>query len=322
MTKEEADAAKVRGNEAYLKKDFETAHSCYDEAIKLDPTNMTYLTNKAAVFFEQGEFDKCIETCKNAVEVGRENRAEYKFLAKAMARCGNAYWKQDNLNEALVWIEKSLSEYRDPELVKKQKVLKKEIDEAARKAYINPEIAEEEKAKGNELFKKGDFPGAVKNYTEAIKRNPDVAIYYSNRAACFLKLMEFKRAVDDCDAAIKIDSKNVKAFVRKGAAYYGMKNISSARKAYQDALLIDSNNAEAKEGLRKCYSTAPPTDPEEVRKRAMADPEVQDILSDPAMQMILEQMSKDPNAAKEHMQNPEIMAKVMKLIDAGVVGTR
>ena len=40
-------------------------------------------------------------------------------------------------------------------------------------------------------------------------------------------------------------------------------------------------------------------DPEAVKKRAMADPEVQSILADPAMQMILQQMQKDPNAVRE-----------------------
>ena len=41
------------------------------------------------------------------------------------------------------------------------------------------------------------------------------------------------------------------------------------------------------------------SDPEVVRKRAMENPEVQAILADPAMQMILQQMQKDPNALKE-----------------------
>ena len=41
------------------------------------------------------------------------------------------------------------------------------------------------------------------------------------------------------------------------------------------------------------------SDPEAVRKRAMADPEVTQILKDPAMQMILQQMEKDPKAVRE-----------------------
>jgi stress-induced-phosphoprotein 1 len=41
------------------------------------------------------------------------------------------------------------------------------------------------------------------------------------------------------------------------------------------------------------------SDPEEVRKRAMADPEIQAIMRDPAMRLILEQMQNDPKALQE-----------------------
>jgi hypothetical protein len=40
-------------------------------------------------------------------------------------------------------------------------------------------------------------------------------------------------------------------------------------------------------------------DPESVRRKAMQDPEVQQIITDPAMQMILQQMQKDPQALRE-----------------------
>ena len=39
--------------------------------------------------------------------------------------------------------------------------------------------------------------------------------------------------------------------------------------------------------------------PDDVRKRAMNDPEIQSILSDPAMRIILEQMQNDPKALQE-----------------------
>jgi len=34
------------------------------------------------VFFEQEKYEQCIETCEKAIEVGRENKADYKLIAK------------------------------------------------------------------------------------------------------------------------------------------------------------------------------------------------------------------------------------------------
>ena len=69
--KKEAVAAKSAGNDFYKNKDFASALSKYDEAISLDPTNMTFISNKAAVYFTKKEYDNCISACEEALEVGK-----------------------------------------------------------------------------------------------------------------------------------------------------------------------------------------------------------------------------------------------------------
>jgi stress-induced-phosphoprotein 1 len=312
---------KELGNAAYKKRDFEEALKCYSRAAELDPTDMTFLTNRAAVYFEQKEYKKCIEECEKAVEIGRENRIDFKIMAKAYARMGSAYHKLEDLPNAKTYFQKSLTEHRTPDNLAKLSEVDKILKEAERKAYLNPEISLEEKNKGNELFAKGDYPGAIKHYTEAVKRNPTDAKIYSNRAACYQKLAEFQLALKDCEECNKLDPTFVKGHVRKGMALIALRDFPRATTAFQKALELDQNCQEAIDGYRKC-TMASMSNPEETRKRAMADPEVQQILGDPAMRLILEQMQSEPRAVQEHLKNPEIARKIEKLMEAGLIGIR
>lgn len=90
---QQALAEKEKGNAAYKKKNFVSALDHYNKAVEFDPTDMTYLTNLAAVYFEQKDFMKCVEMCTRAIDVGRENRADFKLIAKAYTRIGNSYKK-------------------------------------------------------------------------------------------------------------------------------------------------------------------------------------------------------------------------------------
>ncbi|KAI8826796.1 uncharacterized protein EV422DRAFT_11060 [Fimicolochytrium jonesii] len=325
----ESDKEKDLGNQLYKKRDFPGALSHYDQAFEIDQTNIAVLTNKAAAQFEAGDYDASIKTCEEAVEAGREIRADYKIIAKAFGRIGNCYMKKDDLLNAIRFYEKSLTEHRTPDILTKLKEAEKLKAVREKEAYRNPQLADEAREKGNVEFKNSNWPEAVKHYTEAIKRNDADPRNFSNRAACYIKLLALPEAEKDCDAAIALDVNFVKAYIRKAAILLAkreyMKSIDMCNEAKEKDVdgkhtaEIDQQIYKAYEGLNQVQSGG---NREETLKRAMEDPEVQRIMADPVMQSILKQMQEDPRAAQDHMKNPAVAAKIRTLINAGIIQTR
>ncbi len=178
----------------------------------------------------------------------------------------------------------SLREQRTPDVVNKLRAAERKKIEDARLAYINPEKAEEAREEGNKKFKESDWPGAVAAYSEMIKRAPDDPRGYSNRAAAFIKLLEFPSALDDCDTAIKKDPKFIRAYIRKAQAYFGMREYSKSIDVLTEAQTVDAEHhggANAREieqqqqkAFSAMYAARENETEEQTRERLARDPEV------------------------------------------------
>ena len=325
--KKEADAHKEAGNAAYKSKQFAEAIGHYEKAMAVLPDEITYYNNLAAVKFEQKDYDGCIATCKKGIEIGREVKADFKLVAKAYSRMGNAYKAMKSYDEAVRAYEDSLMEHRDAAVEKTLKTLQKEKKAAAEKAYVNPELCEQARQEGNELFKAGKYPAAIEKYSEAMKRDPTAATPYSNRAACYQKLMEWPLALKDAETCVTMDPKFAKGWSRKGSIHLFLKEFHKSMDCYNTVLELEPENADAKANLDLVVqkineaNQSGEADPER-QKRAMADPEIQAILGDPQMRSILQEMQTDPKKAQAAMQDPDIAAKLQKLIAAGVLQMR
>ena len=67
---------------------------------------------RAAVFYEMQRYEDCIRDCDEAVERGRELRADYKMIGRALTRKGNAMAKLGDLEGAIRIYDKALTEHR------------------------------------------------------------------------------------------------------------------------------------------------------------------------------------------------------------------
>eukprot|EP01134_Creolimax_fragrantissima_P000388 CFRG0388T1 len=103
-------------------------------------------------------------------------------------------------------------------------------------------VAEDYKNSANAEYKNQSYRKAIDLYTIAIKMDDTVPAYFTNRAASFLMVKDFKSALADCNSAIKIDQTNSKAYYRAGKATLSMGKSQQAHDFFTKALRLDGKN--------------------------------------------------------------------------------
>ncbi|KAJ3128141.1 STIP1 y and U box-containing protein 1 [Nowakowskiella sp. JEL0407] len=77
--------------------------------------------------------------------------------------------------------------------------------------------AEAHKRQGNVFFEQGRYNDAIKEYSTAVIQFPK-AVYFTNRALCYLKLKQYDRVIADTEKAIELDENSVKGHYFMGQA--------------------------------------------------------------------------------------------------------
>ncbi|XP_019348455.1 RNA polymerase II-associated protein 3 isoform X1 [Alligator mississippiensis] len=149
---------------------------------------------------------------------------------------------------------------------------------------IDQEKAIAEKEKGNKYFKQGIYDEAIECYTRGMHADPYNPVLPTNRASSFFRMKKYSVAESDCNLALALDKNYTKAYARRGAARFALKNLQGAKEDYQKVLELDPNNFEAKNELRKIDQAvmskddSKPTEHEEVvKKHELTEQEKQQI---------------------------------------------
>ena len=227
-----AEAKKAEGNAYYKKKDFPKAIELYSAAIELCPQEIIYYSNLAAVYIEMKEYDKAVEECDKAMEKTKEGPYDFVKAGKVLCRKASALQKKGDLDASIETYKAALLENNDYWAKDSLKKVQKQKEEQDKLAYIDPALSDEHKDKGNAHFKGGDFPSALKEFDEAIRRNPQNIAVYSNRAATYTKLMDPARALADAEQCIKLDEKFTKGWIRKAQSHQLQKEYHKAMEAW------------------------------------------------------------------------------------------
>ncbi|ANB13688.1 Hsp90 cochaperone STI1 [Sugiyamaella lignohabitans] len=114
--------------------------------------------------------------------------------------------------------------------------------------------AESFKAEGNSYYSQGLNQEAVDSYTKAIGISNSNPVYYSNRAAAYMKLGRWQAALDDCNKGLSFshDVKlGSKLYWRQGICHRELGSLSLAEESFNEGLRRDPSNSVLREELAR-----------------------------------------------------------------------
>jgi len=116
---------------------------------------------------------------------------------------------------------------------------------------ISESLASKQKLLGNADFQDKNYLAALNHYSKAIKLNPEDPIYYSNRGIVYYKLSRYFEAITDCSISIEKQTKQIKAYLRRGSSYLAIGDFRSAVKDFKLGLKYEPESVDLIEGLYK-----------------------------------------------------------------------
>ncbi|KAJ3017994.1 UNVERIFIED_CONTAM: TOM (translocase of outer membrane) complex component [Siphonaria sp. JEL0065] len=106
-------------------------------------------------------------------------------------------------------------------------------------------LAKEAKTIGNRLFGEKKYEEAIKYYSTAISLLPTDAVFFANRAACYSNLDNHAATISDCDAALALDPRYIKAIYRRAQAYSVIGDLDKALNDYTAICMLEEFKKES-----------------------------------------------------------------------------
>lgn len=241
---------------AYEKGDYDQAVQLLNQYILQKPNDQDAYFYLGNVFLKKEMLDSAVVQYKKALDL----KSKY---WQALYQLGYAYYKQKRYDEAKETFEGGLKIkergefYNGLGLVQMAMDSLKDADFSFRKAIsYDPKNPEFHKNLGDVNFKKGVLVIAIESYQEALKLDSTlVAVHcHHNLGQCYLKQMDFNKAMEEFKAVIRLDPKHKDAYLSLGDLYMlDRKHYLEARIIYEEYLKFDQQNSKVYSNLGEAY---------------------------------------------------------------------
>src|ERR1700722_59335 len=110
---------------------------------------------------------------------------------------------------------------------------------------LKPDYAVAFNIRGSARSGKGDYEGAIEDYSEAIRLKPDYVVALTNRGNARCSRGDFEGAIEDYSEAIRLKPDFAVGLTNRGVARFGKGDLEGAIKDYVEALRLKPDYADA-----------------------------------------------------------------------------
>ena len=251
VIKAAVDTFKEVAIDDFKSENYERAVKHLTVALSLDEKSHVLYSNRCTAYIALEQYERAMEDADECVRL-------QPTWAKGYLRRGSVYFRKGELERAERVLKEGL------ELDPGNDALKKELEavmNAIAEKMARQRESLEAKERAIEAFNEQNYRGAVDLLKKAIKLDPENHIFYSNRAAAYMALEQYDRALGDADECIRLQPEWAKGYSRRGAALFRMDKLVDARDAFEKvhdrrtALTSDGRTALTSRPRRVC---APP----------------------------------------------------------------
>lgn len=209
----------------------------YDEAVRLDPTNVEFYIRAIDLLVRESESERAVERAEQATILDPENDAVWTAAAAAYLAEGNRLSDLGDVNAANLQYANAA--------------------QAARKAIgINPENATALAYAAGGTILQGDpekYEQAQLFADDAVRIEPDnpIARYYM--ATVFTYQGRYAEALEQYQRGLETDPTDPNLHIGLAYNYYGTGSIPEALLSFEEAIAVDPDNAEAYDGRAYMY---------------------------------------------------------------------